>query len=142
MPNHALIEHVLEKQRFVVVGVSRDPEKYGYKVFKSLKAAGKTAFAVNPNADHIDDDPCYPTLDNIPGGIDVVVTVTPPEVTNEILPQAGRLQIGFCWMQPGSYDGASLNLARAHTMQVIADGSCIMVAAARHVAKETAAMAE
>ncbi len=142
MANQALIEHILNQRRFAVVGVSRDPEKYGYKVFKALKAAGMTAFAINPNADQIDDDPCYPSLDNVPGAIDVVVTVTPPEVTNEILPQAGRLGIPFCWMQEGSYNAASINLARAHAMQLVADGSCIMVAAARHTAREVAQMRE
>jgi uncharacterized protein len=142
MANNALMEHILNQNRFAVVGVSRDPEKYGYKVFKSLKAAGRTAFAVNPNADQIDGDPCYPTLDNIPGEVDVLVAVTPPDITNEILPLAGRLQIPFCWMQPGSFNEASINLARAHAMQVVADGSCIMVVAARAAAKEAAAMIE
>lgn len=142
MANHALIEHILNQRRFAVLGVSRDPEKYGYKVFKSLKAAGMTVFAINPNADQIEDDPCYPSLDNVPGEIDVLVTVTPPDTTNEAMPQAGRLRIPFCWMQEGSYNEASINLARAHAMQIVADGSCIMVAVSLHTAKEVAQMME
>jgi uncharacterized protein len=134
--NRALIEHILEQRRFAVSGVSRNPEKYGYKVYKALKAAGYVVHAVNPNADVIDGDPCYPSLDNIPGPIDCLVTVTPPEVTEETIRLAGRLRIGFLWMQPGSESMSAFNLARANSMQIISGGPCIMVAVAARRRRE------
>ena len=118
----------MDQRRFAVTGVSRDPEKYGYKVYRALKAAGYTVFAVNPNAETIDEEPCFPTLDNVPGPIDVVVTVTPPQITEETIRTAAHLKIPYLWMQPGSDSTAAYNLARSLSLQVISGGPCILVA--------------
>ncbi len=127
-------------RKFAVSGVSRNPEKYGYKVYHALKAAGFTVYAVNPNADTIDGDTCYPSLYNLPEKIDCLVTVTPPSVTEETIREAGHLRIPYLWMQPGSETVAAYNLAQAASMLIIAGGPCIMVAAVtHHKAPETAA---
>ena len=34
---HSTIQAILNLKSFAVVGVSRNPDKYGYKVYKSLK---------------------------------------------------------------------------------------------------------
>ncbi len=128
MVNRALIKQILDQRVFAVAGASRDPEKYGNKVYLTLKSAGYTVYPVNPTADSIDGDPCYPTLDNIPAQVDCVVTVTQPIVTEEIIAAAGHLHIPFIWMQPGSESTAAFNLARAASMQIISGGPCIMVA--------------
>ena len=128
MSLRTLVEHILEQRTFAVCGVSRDRDKYGYKVYRSLKLAGYKVYAVNPNADMIDSDPCYPSLDNIPAEIDCVVTVTKPEITDEMIGVAGRLRIPLLWMQPGSDSGGSYNLAVSKGIQVIHGGPCIMVA--------------
>ncbi len=139
MSTRALIGHILDQRCFAVSGASRNPEKFGYKVYKTLKAAGYSVYPVNPNADSIDGDVCYPTLDNIPDTIDCVVTVTPPEVTEETIHTAGHLKIPYLWMQPGSESLAAFNLARANSMQIISGGPCIMVAVATRRAQDAAA---
>lgn len=136
MSNRALIEHIMDQRSFAVTGASRNPEKYGYKVYKALKAAGYTVYAVNPNAENIDGDPCFPSLDNVPGPIDCLVTVTPPAITEETIMLAGRLKIPYLWMQPGSESTAAFNLGRSNSMQIIANGPCIMVAAATRRRRE------
>lgn len=132
MSTHALIEQILDLQRFAVTGVSRDSEKNGYKVYQTLKQAGKKVYAVNPNADAIDGDPCYPGLDNLPVSIDCVVTVTPPEITEQTMRVAGHLRVPYVWMQPGSDSTAAFNMARSFSMQVVSGGPCIMVLLAQH----------
>src|SRR5256885_7712759 len=96
-----IINEILGLKRFAVVGASRNSEKYGYKVYRTLKEAGYEVFAVNPNAETIDGDPCYPLLDNVSPPVDCVVTVVPPQVTFEIVRRAGHLRIPYIWMQPG-----------------------------------------
>lgn len=120
---------------FAVSGVSRDPEKYGYKVYKSLLAAGYTVYAINPNADKIDEDPCYPHLDNVPGQIDCLVTITQPDITEITTREAGHLRIPYLWMQPGSESRSAYNSAQSNSMEIISGGPCIMVAAAMHRAQ-------
>ncbi len=130
MSNQTRIHQVLACKTFAVSGVSRNPEKYGYKVYRSLLGAGYTVYAVNPNAERIDDDPCYPHLDNIPVKIDCLVTVTPPAVTEATVVEAGHLRIPFVWMQPGSESVSAYNLALSNSMEVVSGGPCIMVAVA------------
>ena len=130
MPFHRMrgnIADILSQRRFAVVGASREKHKFGYKVYRFLKNAGYEVYPVNPNADTIDDDQVYPLLDNVPEPLDCVVTVVPPEVTYEIVRQAGQLRIPYLWMQPGSESDSAVIEARAQAMEVIYGGPCIMV---------------
>ena len=138
MSTRAMIDHVLGQKTFAVAGASRDREKYGYKVYKSLKRAGYTVYAINPNADAIDGDPCYPSLDNVPEQIDCLVTVTPPDVTEETVHTAGHLHVPYLWMQLGSESLPAYNLARSYSMQIVSGGPCIMVAVSQQRAKQAA----
>jgi predicted CoA-binding protein len=132
MSTRALVEEILDKRCFAVTGASHNPDKYGYKVYKSLKnaalSAGYKVYAVNPNTDTVDGDPCYPSLDNVPDPIDCVVTVTPPSITEDTVHSAGHLHIPYIWMQPGSESTAAFNTARANSMQIVSGGPCIMTA--------------
>ncbi len=51
---------------FAVIGVSREPEKYGHEVFVSLVAAGCTVYPVNPKYTEVDGRPCYASLGALP----------------------------------------------------------------------------
>lgn len=126
----ALTNQILACKSFAVSGASRNPEKYGYKVYKTLLGAGYTVYAVNPNAEEIDGDPCYPHLDNIPGRVDCLVTVTPPTITEETIREAGHLRIPYLWMQPGSESIAAYNCAQSNSMEIVSGGPCIMVGVA------------
>ncbi len=129
-----LIEEILNCRNFAVAGASRDQSKFGYQVFYFLKKAEYMVFPVNPNSDFIDGDEVYPQLHNVPVKLDCVVTVTQPEVTFEIVKQAGKLQIPYVWMQPGSESLAAVNEAIAVRCQVVSGGPCIMVEIDRRAA--------
>ena len=135
---HSTIQAILNLKSFAVVGVSRNPDKYGYKVYKSLKAAGYTVYPVNPNVETIDGNTVYPTLASISGNIDCVVTVVPPSVTLDIMRQAGELSIKYVWMQPGSEGETAVNEAESHGIYVVHSGPCIMVAVLTRGPKQAA----
>ncbi len=130
MSTRSLIEEVIACKKFAVSGVSRDEEKYGNKVYRALKAAGYTVYAINPNAEDIDGDPCYPGLFSLPGSVDCLVTVTPPEITENTIRDAAHLKIPYLWMQPGSESTAAYNLGQAGSMRIVSGGPCILVALA------------
>ena len=117
-------------KRFAVIGASRDSSKYGFKVYHALKQAGYTVFPVNPNADLVDGDTCYPSLDNLPVPIDCIVTVTPPAITEEAVRLAAHLKMPCVWMQPGSESLSAIHAAHSGGMEDVSDGSCILVALA------------
>ena len=132
---HELIREILAHRVFAVVGASRDPEKWGNRVYHSLKRHGYTVYAVNPNAESIDGEPVYPLLDNVPGQVDCAVTVVQPEVTFEIVRTAARLEIPYVWMQPGSESEPAINESQAVGIQAVYGGPCIMVESDRRAAQ-------
>jgi predicted CoA-binding protein len=125
--NPNLIQDFLRKENvFAVVGVSENPEKYGHQVYKDLKEAGYTVYPVNPHIDGVLGDYCYPSLSDLPKKPDVVDTVVPPHVTEEIVKECKALGIDKVWMQPGSESEQAIEFCRQNNIKVIYN-ICIMV---------------
>ncbi|MEM1570424.1 MAG: CoA-binding protein [Candidatus Bathyarchaeia archaeon] len=132
MGEQELIRSFLDKRNiFAVVGVSRDPKKYGYQVYKDLKNAGYKVYAVNPNAQEILGDKCYPDLESLPVKPDVVDVVVPPKVTEHIVETCKRLGITKVWMQPGSESEKAIKFCKENGIDVVY-GVCIMIERAKH----------
>jgi hypothetical protein len=122
-----LINKFLEKTNIIaVVGASRDPEKYGHKVYKDLKGAGYKVYPVNPNAKEILGDKCYPDLKDLPTKPDVVNVVVPPKVTEKTVKTCKMLGITKVWMQPGSESENAIKFCHENGIDVVY-GTCVMV---------------
>jgi predicted CoA-binding protein len=122
-----LLDEFLEKRNvFAVVGASRDNQKYGHQVYKDLRNAGYRVYPVNPNADKILGDKCYPNLESLPETPQVVDLVIPPKATNQVVKVCKKLGIKKVWMQPGSESEIALNFCKENNIQVV-HGVCIMV---------------
>jgi hypothetical protein len=122
-----LIRTFLNKKNiFAVVGASRDPKKYGYQVYKDLKNAGYEVYAVNPNAEDILGDKCYPRLENLPVKPAVVDIVVPPKVTEHTVETCKKLGITKVWMQPGSESETAIKFCEENGIDIV-HGVCVMV---------------
>ena len=125
--NPNLINDFLRKQNvFAVIGVSRNPAKYGHQVYKDLKEAGYVVYAVNPTLDEVLGDRCYHSLSELPQMPDVVDTVVPPAVTEKVVEECKELGIERVWMQPGSESERALNFCMRNGINVVHD-VCVMV---------------
>ncbi len=118
----------LANKRVAVTGVSRDPKGHGSNVvYKRLRERGFDVFAVNPNADEVEGDPCYHDLRSIPDGVDAVVIATSPQVAEDTMRQCAELGIKHVWMHrgpgPGSVSQPAAEFGRQHGIAVI-DGGC------------------
>ena len=111
---------------FGVVGASRDHRKYGHQVYRDLRNAGYTVYPVNPNADEILGDKCYPNLESLPEKPQVVDLVVPPKATNQIVKVCKKLGIEKVWMQPGSESETALEFCKQNNIEVV-HGVCVMV---------------
>ena len=111
---------------FAVVGASRNPEKYGHKVFKDLLEAGYEVYPVNPKAEKILGRKCYPDLKSLPKRPDVVVFVVPPEVTRSLAGQCIELGVKFVWMQPGAESREAIRELEEAGVEVF-HNVCIMI---------------
>lgn len=132
--NQGLIKKFIDKKNtFAVVGASRDSKKYGYQVYEDLKKAGYKVYPVNPNAEEILDDKCYPSLENLPTKPDVVDVVVPPKVTEQTVGVCKKLGITKIWMQPGSESENAIKFCEENGIDVVY-GVCVMIEHTKHKA--------
>ena len=125
---HEAAEEFLAKKRVAVTGVSRDSGSHGSNVvYQRLRARGYDVFAVNPNADEVEGDPCYHDLRSIPGGVEAVVIGTRPEHALATVGECAELGIQNVWMHRGPGGGSvspeAAAYGREQGIQVI-DGGC------------------
>lgn len=118
----------LARKRVAVTGVSRTPANHGSNVvYKRMRERGYEVFAVNPNAEMVEGDRCYPDLRSIPGGVEVVVIATRPETAESTMRECAELGIKHVWMHrlmgAGSVSQAATDYGRQHGITVI-DGGC------------------
>ena len=118
----------LGEKRIAVTGVSRDPSGHGSNaVYRRLKDRGYEVFAVNPIAETVEGDACYPDLGSIPGGVDAVVMGTSPIHADGTMRECADLGIGHVWMHrsfgEGSVSPDAASYGREHGIVVI-DGGC------------------
>ena len=111
---------------FAVVGASRDPKKYGHQVYRDLRNAGYRVYCVNPNADEILGNKCYPSLEVLPVKPDVVDVVVPPKITEQLVRTCKKLGITKVWMQPGSESEIAIEFCEENSIDVVY-GVCVMV---------------
>jgi hypothetical protein len=130
----AAIDDFLAQKRIAVAGVSRSGGAHsGNAVYLRLRERGYQVFAVNPNADTIEGDPCYHDLKSIPGGVDAVVIATAPSVAPSVAKECAELGITRVWMHR-SFGGGSVSkeaheLCRANGIASIAGGCPLMYGA-------------
>jgi predicted CoA-binding protein len=119
----------LAKKRIAVTGVSRDPKggHGGNVVYQRLRSRGYQVFAVNPNADTVQGDPCYHDLRSIPGGVEAVLIATRPEHAEATVRECAELGVKHVWMHrsvdAGSVCDSATAYGREHGITVI-DGGC------------------
>lgn len=122
-----LKKEMLERKVWAVVGASPKKEKFGYKIYKKLKAKGYEVFPVNPGCDLIDGDKCYSSLSELPKIPECVNMVVPPRVTNSTLEEIVKLSINNVWLQPGTFDEETIALYEEKGVNTVYY-DCILVA--------------
>ena len=101
----------LANKRIAVTGVSRSAQGHGSNVvYQRLRERGYQVFAVNPIADQVEGDRCYPDLRSIPGGVSAVVIGTRPERAEATIRECVELGIEHVWMHR-SIGGGSVSIA-------------------------------
>ena len=128
------VNDFLAQKRIAVAGVSRDAGHHPVAnlIYRRLKTTGHDVFAVNPHMQTFEGDRCYPDLTSIPGGVDGVVIITRPEVTEQIVHDCTGAGIRRVWMHQSmagkgtSVSPAAVDYCRQHDISVIA-GACPMM---------------
>src|SRR3954467_11420375 len=105
------VNDFLAQRRIAVAGVSRNQSHHpvGNLIYQRLKKTGHDVFPVNPNMQTFEGDRCYPDLKSIPGGVDGVVIITRPEVTDRIVADCAEAKVRRVWMHQSLGKGSSVS---------------------------------
>jgi predicted CoA-binding protein len=114
-----------KKTPLAVVGVSRDPAKYGHRIFTDLLHAHYTVFGVHPQGGVVAGQKLFPTLADLPVVPELVITVVPPASTEQIVQACIDRDVPAIWMQPGSESDPAIQRAQKAGLQVISQ-ACFM----------------
>ena len=117
----------LVAKTYAVAGASNRQHKYGNKVFRALLAADRETYPINPQQNEIEGHQAYPSIVDLPLVPEAVSIITPPEVTRRVVADAIAVGVKHIWMQPGAEDEQASESAREAGLNVIDDGSCILV---------------
>ena len=124
------IEDFLASKTYAVAGASANREKYGNRVFRALLKSGRETYPLNPTTSEIEGHSTYASISELPVTPDALSIITPPDVTRQVVSDAIASGVKHIWMQPGAEDGEASQSARAAGLNVIDDGSCILVSLA------------
>jgi predicted CoA-binding protein len=132
MPVQEQINQFLSAAAFGVAGASTNRQKYGNRVLRCYLQNGKRAVPVNPNEAEIEGIACVASVDGLPADVTSLSMITPPAVTEQLVPKAIAHGIKNIWMQPGAESPVAVALCREKGVNVIADGSCLLVVLGYH----------
>lgn len=93
------INDFIESQPIAMVGVSRNPKKFGYAAYKELKEKGMKIVPVNPMTDEIMGEKCYRNVSTLPADVKGIIILTKKAQTAAVIREAREKGIRQIWIQ-------------------------------------------
>jgi predicted CoA-binding protein len=109
-----------------MVGVSRNPKKFGYAAFKELKEKGLNIIPVNPAAAEILGVKVYPNVSSLPAEVRGIIVMTKKDQTLEVVKEAKAKGIKNIWIQQMADSKEALMELEGSDINYIT-GECILM---------------
>lgn len=93
------IDDFIASGPFAMVGVSRNPRKFGFIAFRELREKGMNIVPVNPYAEEIHGVKVYRDIHALPDEIKNLIIITPKEKTPAVIREAKEKGITKIWIQ-------------------------------------------
>ena len=120
------INEFLDSQPIALVGVSRNPKKFGYTAFRELKEKGMNIIPVNPLADEIMGEKSYPNVKELPSEVKGIIVLTKKDKTASVVREAKQKGIKQIWIQQMADSKEALDELRGSDINFIT-GECILM---------------
>ena len=120
------LQEILETyKKIAVVGLSNNTWRASYGVSRFMQTVGYEIIPVNPNEEEVLGQRSYPSLDDVPGPIEIVNVFRRSEHVPEVVDAAIRRGAKVIWMQEGVIHEEAAQRARAAGIEVVMD-RCIL----------------
>ncbi|MBV8866628.1 MAG: CoA-binding protein [Acidobacteriaceae bacterium] len=114
-----------------VVGLSSNPARPSFGVSRFLQRQGFRVVPVNPQETEVLGEQAYPSVEDVPGPVDIVNIFRRPARVPEVVDQAIRKGGARCiWMQEGVISSEGAAKAQSAGIPVVMD-RCILKELAR-----------
>jgi uncharacterized protein len=110
-----------ETATWAVVGCSPDPSRDSHRIAALLQRRGLRVIPVNPAADEILGERCFPSLEAIGEPIDVVDVFRRSSAAGSHVDEAIAIGARGVWLQLGVIDEEAVARARAAGMRAVMD---------------------
>jgi len=120
------IEEFLSSEPIAMVGVSRNPKKFGFAAFKELKEKGMKIIPVNPHAEEILGVKVFPNIKSLPAETKGLVVMTQKSKTAIVIREAKNKGIKQIWIQQMSQSPEALQELKDTDINYIS-GECILM---------------
>jgi predicted CoA-binding protein len=120
------INEFLDNQPIALVGVSRNPKKFGYSAFKELKEKGMNLIPVNPEAVEILGVKSYQNVTMLPSNVKAIIVLTKKEITASVIREAKEKGIKQIWIQQMAESKEALDELQGSDINFIT-GECILM---------------
>jgi predicted CoA-binding protein len=116
---------IRNSRTIAVVGLSSKRYRPSYGVAEYMQRAGYRIIPVNPHETEVLGEKCYPSLEAIPGPVDIVDIFRRSEFVPEIVAAAIQIGAHAIWMQEGVVNEEAAKTARSAGLAVVMD-RCIL----------------
>lgn len=115
----------MSEMTVVVLGASRNRDKFGNKAVRAYLKRSWTVYPVNPHADEIEGVRAYRSLTSVPGPVDRATIYLPPSVTLPLLDDLAKLRPKETFFNPGSESPQVIERARVLALNPISECSIV-----------------
>ena len=128
MTTASSVERFLAHDTLALVGASRSGKRFGNTLLKELDAKGWDVAVVHPGAGEIGGHPCYPSLADLPAGVEALLVCVPPSETERVVREAAAHGITDVWMQLGAASPEAVRFCEEHGLNAVHDECVLMFA--------------
>lgn len=124
-----MVDSFLAQERVAVVGVRTTMEDAANGIYDKFKDNGYQVFAINPKTDSFKGDPCYPSVKEIPGGVQAAMICTSPEISEMVVEECAEAGVTHVWMHRSignSVSEKAVQYCRDNGITVIGGGCPMM----------------
>jgi len=120
------IEDFFNLGSYAIIGVSRNPKKFGNTIYKEMKANNLNVYPVHPELEKIGDDKCYKDLKTLPIKPEALIISVNKLKTLDTVKDAVNSGIKNIWIQLMSDTPDAINFCKNNGVNLISK-ECIFM---------------
>ena len=127
-----IIKAALNEKKIAVVGMSAKTHRASYLVGDYLMQKGYEVVPVNPRETEILGLKCYPSLQDVPGSVDIVNVFRASSVVPQIAEESVKIGAKYLWLQLEVISPEGVSIATQGGLQCIVD-RCLKIEHAKYM---------